>query len=93
MRGFQKGITLGGRTSGSACKVAGGGGGPLHYSVTPVQTGSQELGVRSLEFKVRSLELVWTSSGLSLDKFYIKSQYLKSISDISYFENKYSVLI
>ena len=44
-----------------------GGGGPLHYSVTPVQTESQELGVRSLEFRVRSLELVWTSSGLSLD--------------------------
>ena len=27
MRGFQKGITLGGRTPGSACKVPGGGGG------------------------------------------------------------------
>ena len=27
MRGFQKGITLGSRTSGSACKVPGGGGG------------------------------------------------------------------
>ena len=26
----------------------GGGGGPVNYSVTPVQTGSQELGVRSL---------------------------------------------
>ena len=38
-----------------------GGGGPLHYSVTPVQTESQELGVRSLEFRVRS----W--SGLGLD--------------------------
>ena len=37
------------------------GGGPLHYSVTPVQTESQELGVRSLEFGVRS----W--SGLRLD--------------------------
>ena len=40
MRGFQKGITLGGRTSGSALKVCGGwggGGGPLDFSVTPVQ--------------------------------------------------------
>ena len=27
MRGFQKGITLGGRTSGSTCKVMGGVGG------------------------------------------------------------------
>ena len=27
MRGFQKGISLGGRTSGSALKVMGGGGG------------------------------------------------------------------
>ena len=27
MRGFQKGITLGGRTSGRALKVCGGGGG------------------------------------------------------------------
>ena len=26
-KGFQKGITLGGRTPGSACKVPGGGGG------------------------------------------------------------------
>ena len=34
--------------------VGGGGGGALHYSVTPVQTESQELGVRSLEFRVRS---------------------------------------
>ena len=42
--------------------VVGWGGGPLHFSVTPVQTGSQEFGVRSLE-----LELVWTLSGLSLD--------------------------
>ena len=38
MRGFQKGITLGGRTSGSALKVVGGvvgwwGGGPLDFSV------------------------------------------------------------
>ena len=56
MRGFQKGKTLGGSPSVSACKVAGGGGGPLHYSVTPVQTESQslEFGVRSLEFGVRS---------------------------------------
>ena len=54
MRGFQKGITLGCSPSVSACKVmgGGGGGGPLHYSVTPVQTESQELGVRSLEFGV-----------------------------------------
>ena len=44
MRGFQKGITLGGRTSGSALKVCGGvvgwwggGGGPLDFSVTQVQ--------------------------------------------------------
>ena len=36
-------------------------GGPVNYSVTPVQTGSQEFGVRSLEFRVRSL------SGLRLD--------------------------
>ena len=47
-RGFQKGITLGGRTIGSALKVVvvvvgggvggvGGGGGPLDFSVTPVQ--------------------------------------------------------
>ena len=28
--------------------VVGGGGGPVNYSVTPVQTGSQELGVRGL---------------------------------------------
>ena len=33
MRGFQKGITLGGRTSGSAHKVPGGGGGLLHFKV------------------------------------------------------------
>ena len=54
MRGFQKGITLCCSPSVSACKVmgGGGGGGPLHYSVTPVQTGSQELGVRSLELGV-----------------------------------------
>ena len=47
----------------------GGWGGPYDFSVTPVQTRSQELGVRSLEFRVGSmeLELVWTSSGLSLD--------------------------
>ena len=45
----------------------GGVGGPCDFSVTPVQTESQELGVRSLEFRVRSLEFVWTSSGLSLD--------------------------
>ena len=38
----------------------GWGGGPLHFSVTPVQT-------ESLEFRVRSQEFVWTSSGLSLD--------------------------
>ena len=40
MRGFQKGITLGGRTSGRALKVmggVGGGGGPLDFSVTQVQ--------------------------------------------------------
>ena len=70
MRGFRKGITLGGRSSGSACKVmggVGGVGGPYDFSVTPVQTGSQELGVRSFKFRIRSLELVWTSSGLSLD--------------------------
>ena len=68
IRGFQKGITLGGRISVSACKVMGGWGGwvggwvggLLHFSVTPVQTWSQELGVRSWE-------LEWTSSGLSLD--------------------------
>ena len=42
-------------------------GGPYDFSVTPVQTGSQELGVRSFKFRIRSLELVWTSSGLSLD--------------------------
>ena len=37
MRGFQKGITLGGRTSGSVRKVSvggGGGGGLLDYRVT-----------------------------------------------------------
>ena len=45
----------------------GGVGGPYDFSVTPVQTGSQELGVRSFKFRIRSLELVWTSSGLSLD--------------------------
>ena len=45
----------------------GGVGGPCDFSVTPVQTESQELGVRSFEFRVRSLEFVWTSSGLSLD--------------------------
>ena len=39
-------------------------GGPVNYSVTPVQTGSQELGVRSLEF-------VRTSSGLSLDNIFL----------------------
>ena len=38
-----------------------GWGGPFNFSVTPVQTGSQELGVRSFEFRVRSL------SGLRLD--------------------------
>ena len=69
MRGFRKGITLGGRSSGSACKVMGGVGGPYDFSVTPVQTGSQELGVRSFKFRIRSLELVWTSSGLSLDNY------------------------
>ena len=44
MRGF------GCSQSVSACRVmGGGGGGPLHYSVTPVQTESQslELGVWS----------------------------------------------
>ena len=69
IRGFQKGITLGGRISVSACKVMGGWGGwvggwvggLLHFSVTPVQTWSQELGVRSWEFRVGSL------SGLCLD--------------------------
>ena len=45
-------------------------GGPYDFSVTPVQTWSQKLGVRSLEFRVRSLELDWTSSGLSLDNFF-----------------------
>ena len=39
----------------------GGWGGPYDFSVTPVQTRSQELEVRSLEFRVRSL------SGLRLD--------------------------
>ena len=42
MRGFQKGITLGGRTSGSGLKVIGGGwwvvGGPLDFSVTQVKS-------------------------------------------------------
>ena len=33
MRGFQKGITLGGRTPGSAQKVLGGGGGLLDFKV------------------------------------------------------------
>ena len=37
----------------------GGGGGPVNYSVTPVQTGSQELGVKSLELGV-CLDFVWT---------------------------------
>ena len=40
MRGFQKGITLDSKTSGSALKVCGGwvvGGGPLDFSVTQVQ--------------------------------------------------------
>ena len=41
----------------------GVGGGPLHFSVTPVQTGSQELGVRSLEFGV-CLDFVWTFAQL-----------------------------
>ena len=45
MRGFQKGITLGSRTSGSAFEVAGGVGGVggwcglFNYSVSPVQSG------------------------------------------------------
>ena len=56
MRGFQKGITLGSRTSGSAFEVAGGVGGvggvggwcgQFNYSVSPVQSG---VGVRSFEF-------------------------------------------
>ena len=41
MRGFQKGITLCSRTSGSALKVmgglVGGGGGPHDFSVPQVQ--------------------------------------------------------
>ena len=39
MRGFQKGITLGGSTPGSACKVPGGGGGLLDFKVylSPLQ--------------------------------------------------------
>ena len=41
MRGFQKGISLGGRTSGSALKVMGGvvvgWGGPHDFSVPQVQ--------------------------------------------------------
>ena len=37
-----------------SCFRVMGGGGPLHYSVTPVQTESQDMGVRSLEFRVRS---------------------------------------
>ena len=48
----------------------GGVGGVVALMIivsSPVQTRSQELGVMSLEFRVRSFELVWTSSGLSLD--------------------------
>ena len=55
------------RVGGVAQAVIWWGGGLFNFSVTPVQTGSQELGVKSLEFRVKSLELVWTSSGLSLD--------------------------
>ena len=57
MRGFKKGITLGGRTSGSACKVMGGvvgwggvgwggwGGGLYDFSV--ISSPDWESGVRS----------------------------------------------
>ena len=66
MRGSQKCITLGSRTSRSAHEVAGGWvgwggwvGGLFNYSVSPVQSG---VGVG-----VWSLELDWTSTGLPLD--------------------------
>ena len=48
--------------------VGWGGGRLLDYSVTPVQS---DFGVLSLsfEFRVRSWELDWTSTGLSLDNY------------------------
>ena len=58
MRGFQKGITLGIGTSGSAFEVAGAWGGLFNYSVSPVQSG---VGVWSSEFGV-GLDLDWNSA-------------------------------
>ena len=62
MIGFQKGITLGGRTSESAWKVMGGGVGGFVVSdilvSSPVQSG---VGVWTLDFGV-GLDFDWTSA-------------------------------
>ena len=75
MRGFQKGITLSGRTSGSALKVMGGWwvvGGPLDFSVTQVQVFRLYFEFK-LDLTWTRLELdldwTWTGLGLSLDNF------------------------
>ena len=68
MRGFQKGITLGGRSSGSACKVMGGVGWVGWVVLMILVSLQSRLGVRSWELGVSSLELgVWSWSGLRLD--------------------------
>ena len=81
MRGFRKGITLVGRTYRSAIKVMGGvggtrgnmvlaqeeiwWGGPLHFSVTPVQSWTVDSRQSTLDFGLSTW--TWTSTGLSLD--------------------------
>ena len=65
MRGFQKGITLVGRTSRSALKVSVGGvGGVVCSIIVSLQSSLElELGVRSLDFEFRvGLDLDWTSA-------------------------------
>ena len=65
MRGFQKGITLGCRTSRSALKVLGGWGGWVGcLIIVSLQSSLElELGVKSLDFGVG----VWSWTGLRLD--------------------------
>ena len=68
MRGFQKGITLGSRTSGSTSKVSVGGvvgGGPFNYRV--ISSPVLDFGFWILDFGLWILDLDWTSTGLSLD--------------------------
>ena len=68
LRGFQKGMTLGIRPSGNACKVAGGvgwGGGPFNYSVTssPVF----DFGFWTLDFGLWILDFGFLTLDLDFD--------------------------